>query len=158
MPNTHSRHASFLPSVIAVAAGVLACAVIGLVWSFREGDAVTAEITKGIHHRIYTPVANADGQARLLASQADVREGITERNRIRLRGALRPALARMNVSYAGVLLPDGTPFFWLPDRDRAAIIARRQPIEYRRCRTTAVNGHDPAAGKTTGVQYVIEGH
>lgn len=33
----------------------------------------------------------------------------------------------------------------------------RQPVEHRRCRATAVNGHDPAADKATGVQYVIEG-
>lgn len=32
-----------------------------------------------------------------------------------------------------------------------------QPIQYRRRSTTAVNGHDPTARQSTGIQYVIKG-
>jgi hypothetical protein len=117
--------------ILTVMAGLLAWAVTAFVWSARVDRTIAAEITDGIRNQIYLPIANAEGQARLLGSQADVREGIAERNRIRLRAAIRPALARMNVSYAGVFLPDGTPYYWFPDHERdVPIVAGRQPIEH----------------------------
>jgi AAA+ ATPase superfamily predicted ATPase len=118
-------------SLAAVIVGLVAGAVIAATSATRAEEAVAREITEGIRQQLYTPIARATEQAQLLASQAEVREGLTERNRIRLRGALRPALARMDVRYVGVLLPDGTPYYWLPDQERSApIIARRVPIEH----------------------------
>lgn len=118
-------------SLAAVIAGLVIAIVIGVISATRAEEAVAREITEGIRGYIYTPMARAEEQAQLLASQAEVREGLTERNRIRLRGALRQALARMDVNYAAVLLPNGMPYYWLPDQDRnAPIIARRLPIEH----------------------------
>ena len=123
-----TRHSSL---ILALIAGLLAWAVTAVAWSSRADEAIATEITDAIRTHVYMPIARAEGQARLLASQADVREGVAERNRIRLRGAIRPALSRMNVSYVGVLLPDGTPYYWLPDHDRSVpIVARRQPVEH----------------------------
>ncbi len=115
----------------ALIVGGLASAAIAVWFSSRANDAVAAEITDTIRGRIYTPIARAEGQARSLAANAEVREGITERNRLKLTRAIRQTLPQMNLSYAGVLLPDGTPYFWFPDHERnAPIIVRRLPVEY----------------------------
>jgi hypothetical protein len=116
---------------LALIAGGIAWAVIAVVWSSRADAAIAAEINEEIRNHIYTPIARAEGQARLLASDADLREGITERNRLKLTRAIRQALRPMNLSYVGVLLPDGTPYFRLPDPDPSApTIARRLPVEH----------------------------
>ncbi|HEY7448588.1 MAG TPA: hypothetical protein VH702_10590 [Vicinamibacterales bacterium] len=127
-----TRQLSFLsPSSVAVIAGVLASVIVGVISAARADGAVATEISDGIRRQIYTPIAEAEGQARLLAAHADVREGLTERNQLRLRRAIRQALPQMKLSYTGVLLPDGMPYYWLPDQERSVpIIARRLTIEH----------------------------
>jgi AAA+ ATPase superfamily predicted ATPase len=117
--------------LVAVVAGLLASFLIALVSSARTDAAIRAEITEAIRHHIYTPIADADEHARLLASHADIREGIAERNAIRLRRALTQAIRQTKLSYVGVFLPDGAPYYSLPDHDPdAPIIARRITIEH----------------------------
>ena len=117
--------------LVAVVAGLLASLVIALVSSARTDATIRAEITEAIRNHIYTPIADADEHARLLASHADIREGIAERNAIRLRRALTQAIRQTKLSYVGVLLPDGTPYYSLPDHDPdAPIIARRITVEH----------------------------
>jgi AAA+ ATPase superfamily predicted ATPase len=116
---------------VAVIVGLLASAVIALVSWSRAQDAIASDIADGIRRHIYTAIADADQHARLLASHADIREGIAERNVIRLRRALTQTIRQTKLSYVGVRLPDGTPYYSLPDHDRPApIIARRLPIEH----------------------------
>ena len=119
------------PSYAAVIAGGLACVAIAVLAASRANAAVAAEVSNEIKSRIYTPIARAEGQARSLASNAELREGLTERNRLKLTRAIRQTLPQMSLSYAGVLLPDGTPYFWFPDHERGApIIAKRLPVDY----------------------------
>jgi hypothetical protein len=125
----HHRFSS--PSSLALVGGVLAFVAIALTFSCRARDASAREVVDAIRSRIYTPIEQAQGQARSLASSAEVREGLAERNRVRLTRALRQAVPQMSLTYAGVLLPDGTPYFWFPDVERSRpIIATRIPIEY----------------------------
>ena len=117
--------------LVAVVAGLLASLLIALVSSARADGAIRADITEAIRNHIYTPIADADEHARLLASHVDIREGIAERNSIRLRRALTQAIRQTKLSYVGVLLPDGAPYYSLPDRDPdAPIIARRITVEH----------------------------
>jgi AAA+ ATPase superfamily predicted ATPase len=117
--------------LMAVVAGLLASLVIALVSSARTDAAISADITEAIRNHIYTPIADADEHARLLASHADIREGIAERNAIRLRRALAQAIRQTKLSYVGILLPDGKPYYSLPDHDPdAPIIARRITVEH----------------------------
>jgi hypothetical protein len=125
------RHSFLSLSSIALVVGGLASIAVGVVSAARANAAIATEITDAIRKYIYTPIAQAEGQARLLAAHADVREGLTERNQLRLRRAIRQALPQMNLSYAGVLLPGGMPYYWLPDHERTVpIIARRLNIEH----------------------------
>ena len=122
---------SFRLSLLAVIVGLLASVVTALVSASRAEVAIAAEITEGIRNHIYTPIADAEEHARLLASHADIREGIVERNAIRLRRALTQTIRQTKLGYVGVLLPDGTPYYSLPDRNRTVpIIARRLTIEH----------------------------
>ena len=113
------RHRFFSPSSLALLGGVLAFVAIALTSSCRARDASEREVVDAIRSRIYAPIVQAQGQARSLASSAEVREGLAERNRVRLTRALRQALPQMSLTYAGVLLPDGTPYFWFPDVERS---------------------------------------
>ena len=120
---------SFRLSLLAVIVGLLASVLTALVSASRAEVAIAAEITEGIRNHIYTPIADAEEHARLLASHADIREGIVERNAIRLRRALTQTIRQTKLGYVGVLLPDGTPYYSLPDRNRTVpIIARRLTI------------------------------
>jgi AAA+ ATPase superfamily predicted ATPase len=128
---TVTRGFPFSLSLTAFAVGGLASAVIGFAWTTRAGDAMSAELTAALHDRIYLPIARAEGHARLLASHEELRAGLAERNRLRLARVIRQSLQEMGLTHAGVLLPDGTPYFWLPNPERSApIIASRIPIEH----------------------------
>jgi AAA+ ATPase superfamily predicted ATPase len=115
----------------AVLAGSIVCIGVAAVSSFRATRAIEADVERAIRDSVYIPTVQAEGQARSLAADAELREGLTERNRLKLTRAIRRALPQMNVAYAGVLLPDETPYFWLPDEDtRAPIVGRRLPVEH----------------------------
>jgi AAA+ ATPase superfamily predicted ATPase len=121
----------FQLSLVAVVAGLFASLLIAVVSSTRTNAAIGAEITEAIRNHIYTPITDANEHARLLASHADIREGIAERNVIRLRRALTQTIRQTKLSYVGVLLPDGAPYYSLPDHDPdAPIIARRITVEH----------------------------
>lgn len=111
--------------------GIIAIAAVGRLESRRAQSAAVDAVGRQIGDQIGGRLSRASGHAQILAGSTEVREGVSQRNRVILRRALRRALAQMDVNFAGIVLSDGTRYYALPSEETTLpLLARRAPIEH----------------------------
>jgi hypothetical protein len=117
--------------LVAIVVAVVGIAVVRKVENGRADRAVVEEMRRRLDDGTAGRLDRAAGHAQIVASSTDIREGVSQRNRVILRRALRAALEQMDVNYAGIVLADSGRYYALPTEETThPLLTRRVPIEY----------------------------